>query len=84
MTTKSEHIETSRMLRRMETVQGFNDLLDLCTISETDKEILRLHYIQDHDFRFIGDCMGYSETTIKSRHREAVRKIAALMKGAAS
>lgn len=71
----SAHIDTRRKLRQIELVQDFESLLSLCTLSDADKEILRLHYIQQKDFRYIGDMLGYSETSIKKRHKEALRKI---------
>ncbi len=71
----SEHIDTRRRLKSIPLISDFNALLNLCTLSEEDKEILRLHYIQEKDFRYIGDRLGYSERTIKERHREALRKI---------
>lgn len=46
-----------------------------CTLSETDKEMLRLHYIEEKDFRYIGDALGYTERTIKARHKRALKKL---------
>lgn len=71
----TEHIETRRRLRDVSLVSDFNQLLDLCTLSEEDKTILRLHYIEDKDFRFVGDQLGYSERTIKARHKRALKKL---------
>ena len=71
----SAHIDTRRNLRQIELVQDFESLLSLCTLSDADKESLRLHYIQQKDFRYSGDMLGYSEASIKKRHKEALRKI---------
>ena len=75
MTDHDKHIETRRKLKSIPLTAAFENILDLCTLSETDKEILRLHYIEDKDFRYIGDTLGFSEKSIKERHREALRKI---------
>lgn len=69
------HIETRRKLKDISLVSDFEHLLSLCTLSEEDKEILRLHYIHGKDFRFIGDSLGYAERTIKARHKRALRKL---------
>lgn len=71
----SQHIETRRRLRDVSLVSDFESLLALCTLSEEDKTILRLHYLEDKDFRYIGDMLGYSERTIKARHKRALKKL---------
>ena len=71
----SEHTQTSRRLKGIPLISDFDALLNLCTLSEEDKEILRLHYIHEKDFRYIGDQLGFSEHTVKKRHREALKKI---------
>ena len=75
----TEHIRIRKQLKGIPLVVAFEELLSRCTLSEIDKEILRLHYIQEKDFRFIGDSLGFSEATIKSRHRKALKKIGALL-----
>lgn len=75
----SEHIDVRRKIKDIPSAVTFNDLLDASTLSERDKEILRLHYLQEKDFRFIGDKLGYSESTIKYRHRKALKKLGALI-----
>lgn len=69
------HIETRKKLKAIPLVADFEHILSLCTLSDEDKEILRLHYLHEKDFRFIGDKMGYSERTIKSRHKRALKKL---------
>jgi len=74
----SKHIETRKRLKSIPQVSRFDDLLDQCTLSDEDKEILRLHYIQNKDFRYIGDMLGYAEVTIKKRHAKALAKLTTL------
>lgn len=71
----SDHVETRRKLQEIPLLSEFENVLSLCTLSEEDKMMLRMHYIQRKDFRYIGDMMGYSEKTIKEWHRNALRKI---------
>lgn len=71
----SQHIETRRKLRNVPLVAQFEDVLNLCTLDDLDKDILRLHYIHNKDFRYIGDKFGYAERTIKDRHKKALRKL---------
>ena len=43
-----------------------------------DKTIMILHYLKDKDFRYIADELGYSESTIKYRHKKAIKKLSKL------
>lgn len=74
----SEHVKTRRKVKSIADIKDFDDLLNRSTLSEEDKEIMRLHYIEEKDFRYIGDLLGFSEATIKYRHRKALRKIGKL------
>lgn len=75
----SEHIKTRNKIKEIASVTTFNDLIDMCTITEEDKELLRLHYLQGKDFRYIGDKLGFAESTIKKRHRKALQKLNKLL-----
>lgn len=59
-------------------MRRFDDLLNESTLSDEDKEILRLHYLKGKDFRYIGDTLGYAEITIKKRHGKALSKLSKL------
>ena len=50
--------ETRRKLRDIELSDDFERLLNQCTLTETDKNLLRMHYLDEKDFRFIGDALG--------------------------
>ena len=75
----SEHIETRKKLKGIADISSFTDLLNKSTISDEDKLLLELHYIQGKDFRYIGDMLGYSESTIKKRHRKILKKLSRLL-----
>lgn len=75
----TDHIKTRRKLKDIYSITAFEALLNECTLSDTDKEILRLHYIQEKDFCYIGDKLGFSETAIKQRHRKALNKLSRLI-----
>lgn len=71
----TEHIETRTKLKEIVEIQTFSDLLDRCILSEEDRRIMELHYLQDKDLRYIADLLGYSEGTIKKRHRKILKKL---------
>ena len=71
----SEHIDTRRKVKEIASVSSFQSLINSVTLSTTDKQILTLHYIEEKDFRYIGDTLGFSESTIKKRHRKILAKL---------
>lgn len=75
MTAHDEHIATRRKLKGIALLKDFEFLLSMCTLSDTDKAILRMHYLKDQDFRYIGDALGLAEQTVKIRHRNALKKL---------
>ena len=77
--TMTKHIETRKKVRSIADMSSFNNLIDSLTISDSDKQLLVLHYIQGKDFRYIGDMLGYSESTIKRKHKRILNKISKIL-----
>jgi DNA-directed RNA polymerase specialized sigma subunit len=75
----SKHIETRSKIKSIADISSFNDLLEASTLSATDKQILILHYIEGKDFRYIGDMLGFAESTIKHKHRRIISKLGKLI-----
>lgn len=71
----SETVETRRKIQEIHSVKTFEDLLESCMLTDVEKSILRLHYQQGKDLAFIGDELGFSELTIKRKHRQILSKI---------
>lgn len=55
------------------------ELLESCTLTEEDKEIIKLHYVQGKNLGFIADTLGYSESTIKKKHKKILSKLNKLL-----
>lgn len=75
----TEHIETRNRLKDIVEIRTFSQLLDRCILSQEDREIMELHYLQGKDLRYIGDFLGYSEGTIKKRHRRILKKLSKIL-----
>lgn len=71
----STHIDTRRKVKEIADISSFHSLINSVTLSDTDRTILELHYVEHKDFRYIGDMLGYSEATIKRRHKMALQKL---------
>ena len=75
----TKHIDTRRKISEIAEVDSFYSLINRAVLSHEDKQILILHYIDGHDLLFIADLLGYSESTIKRRHKKALQKISKLL-----
>lgn len=71
----SEHIDTRRKIQDISSVKTFEELLENCILTDEDKMLMRLHYLNGKDFRFIGDSLGFLESTIKRRHKKILQKL---------
>lgn len=68
-----------KALKAIPELKTFEQLLQESTLSELDKQIFRLHYLEDKDFAFIADELGYSESGIRKRHRRAIKKLSSIL-----
>lgn len=75
----TKHIETRQKIKEIANIIDFNELLDKSTLTDEDKLLIRMHYIEGKNFNFIADILGYAESTIKYRHHLALVKIGKIL-----
>lgn len=71
----SEHINTRNKLKSIPKVATFMELLDSCTLSDEDKQIVKMYYLQNKSIGYIADILGYSESNIKKRHNKIFKQV---------
>lgn len=71
----TKHIEIRKRLHGITSVAEFEKLLNSRMITDTDKNILRMIYIEDKPLAYIGDILGFSESYVKKRHRYILRRL---------
>ena len=72
-----EHLKNLRhKIKGVPNIKTFQDLLLNLKVSDEDKDILRAIYINNKTLSYIADTFGYSEGTIKRRHKKCLRLIA--------
>lgn len=74
-----KNLLTRRKVQQVGDFSSLQALLDKSTLSCTDKEIVILHYVQEKNFSYIGDLLGYSESGIKKRHKKILLKLGQLL-----
>lgn len=75
----TEYIEVKHKVKDIPDKRSFHSLLDASTLSDEDKQILIMHYLKDKDLKCIADELGYSDATVKLRHKKAIMKLSKLL-----
>lgn len=73
----TEHMKMKHKMQ--EDVKTFSDMLKSPLLSEEDKKLLKLIYIDGQDYRFIGDIIGASESTVKKKHNKILKIISKIL-----
>lgn len=73
------NLSTRRKVQQVGSFSTLQELLSSSTLSDLDKEIVMLHYVQEKNFAYIGDELGYSESGIKKRHKKILNKLSQLL-----
>lgn len=76
----TKHIKTRRKLQSIADLKSFNEILDNSTLSSEDKYIVREHYLNDKNFAYIADELGYAEITVVKKHQKILKKIGKMLK----
>ena len=66
------HIKRKHIFNSICGTQNRLELIAECALDETDKEILRLRYVEFCDFGFIADNLGLAYPTVIKRHKKAL------------
>ncbi len=68
----TEHIKCKHFLDKISGSDERLSLIALCALDDTDKEILRLRYVNFNDFGYIADTLGLAYPTVIKRHKKAL------------
>lgn len=71
----TDHIITRRKLQAIKLKSDFLTLIEKVILSEEEKQILIMHYIDHKDFSYIGDTLGYAERSVIHKHRKILYKL---------
>lgn len=74
-----ENRKARSKLKEVETVKEYDDIISSVVLSGTEKEILRLHYVEQKDMRYIADEIGMAEITVVKKHAKILKKIAKVL-----
>lgn len=75
----TEHVKTRHKLKAIPKISTLQEILDDCTLTEEEKTLIIMHYVQGKNFLMIGDTLGYSESTIKKKHKKILAKLSKII-----
>ena len=70
-----DRLEVRNKIKAIKTIDQFEEMLSLYTLTHREVSVLRMHYVEGKDFRYIADSLGYSESTIKRIHKGILLKL---------
>ena len=71
----SERKAKKHALLIIKTIEEYNNFMDSKKLSNEQRQIADMVFVNGYDYRYIGDKLGYSERTIKSKVSKNLEKI---------
>ena len=62
-------------LLNIKTIEEYNNFMNSKKLSDEQRQIADMVFVNGYDYRYIGDKLGYSERTIKSKVSKILEKI---------
>lgn len=75
----TEHIKTKKKIKQIGSKIEFQSLLDDAILSDKERQMMELYYVQRKDFDYIADTLGYSKAGIQKMHQRVLKRIEALI-----
>lgn len=74
----TEHIKMKRRLRNL-TKFEFTEILNSLMLSDRERLMMEMYYIEQKPFEYIADILGYSKVGICKMHQRVLRKVERLI-----
>ena len=75
----TEHIKTRGKLKQIPTKVEFYSLIENAMLSDKEKQLMCMYYVERKDFDFIADELGYSKAGVIKMHQRILKRIEALL-----
>lgn len=75
----TEHIQRKHKVQSIDSKTEFNKILDDAMLSDTERRIVEMIYLEHKDNCFIADALGLAEVTVRKKHKKAIKKISNLI-----
>lgn len=75
----TKHIELKHKVKNINRKTDFNSLLEESMLSEIEKKIMTMYYLENKQISYIADELGYSEQGIIKMHKRILNKLESLL-----
>lgn len=75
----SKHIEIKHKVKNINRKADFYELLNESMLSETEKQMMEMYYVENKSLCYIADELGYTEQGIAKMHKRILRKLESLL-----
>lgn len=75
----TNHIKTKHKIQSIGSKMKFNELMDELILSDTEKQLMQMFYVEKKDMNYIADTLGYSKQGIIKMHRRILKRIEDLL-----
>lgn len=75
----TKHIELREKVKGINEKSTFNSILENSMLSEKEKTLMRMYYIEKNDFGYIADTLGYSKAGVLRMHKRILSKLESLL-----
>lgn len=75
----SKNIETKHKIKNINRKIDFYNLLDECMLSEKEKQMMKMFYVENKSLDYIADQLGYSSQGISKMHSKILKKLESLL-----
>lgn len=77
MTT--HYLKVKHKIQQIPSKIEFNSLLENSMLSEKEKKLMQLYYVEKKPFDYIADELGYSKAGVIKMHQRILKRIEALI-----
>ena len=75
----STHLEIKHKVKQIKRRSTFNEIIEDCMLSEKEKQMLKMYYIENKTLDYIADELGYSKAGIIKMHKRSLQKLESLL-----
>jgi len=75
----SKHIEIKHKVKNINRKTDFYNLLEESMLNETEKQMMKMYYVENKTLDYIADELGYSEQGIAKMHKRILKRIESLL-----
>lgn len=76
---EESHRKAKSKVKSINKRSTFSSILDDSMLSDSEKQMMRMYYIEQKSFDFIADELGYSKAGILKMHKRALKRIESLI-----